>query len=172
MPHILLIGASGRTGLSTLTESLSRSHRITALIRRPDSIKARDGLSIVTGTPEKKADIIRAFDSAPASDPIRVVISTLNNGRTSDNPWAKTTAPSNFMETCAQNCIAVMRERGCKKIVWLGTNGVGDSRQNTPWFFNLIGRRDSRRPRRHGFCLQKANSSTRSRPLESQDYVR
>ena len=140
MTRILLIGASGRTGLLALAEALSRSHTVTALVRRPDSIKPQPGLSIMTGTPEQKADIAKAFDSAPASDPIRAVISTLNNGRTSDLPWAKTTAPPNFMENCARNCISVMQERGCKKIVWLGTNGVGESRKEAPWFFKLIGK--------------------------------
>ena len=139
MTRILLLGASGRTGLLTLTEALSRNHTITALVRRPESIKPQDGVFILTGTPENQPDIAKAFDSAPASDPIRVVVSTLNSGRTSDFPWAKTTCPPKFLSDCARNAIAVMGERGCKKVVWLGTNGVGSSRAATPWFFNFIG---------------------------------
>jgi len=136
--RVLLLGASGRTGKLTITEALSRNHSVTALVRRPDSLASQPNLSIVTGTPLNAADIKAAFKSAPPSDPIKAVISTLNSGRTSDNPWAKTTAPPSFMADCTKNALGVMREYGVKKMVVLGTNGVGSSRVNSGWFFNTI----------------------------------
>ena len=42
------------------------------------------------------------------------------------------------MADSVRNTLAVMKEYGVKKIVVLGTNGVGSSRANSGWFFNWI----------------------------------
>lgn len=133
-----LLGGNGRTGSLALTEALSRNHTVTALVRRPDALLPQPNLSIITGTPLNQTDISKAFANAPRSDPIRAVISTLNTGRTSDNPWAKTTSPPTLMADSVRNTLAVMREHGVKKMVVLGTNGVGSSRANSGWFFNWV----------------------------------
>lgn len=136
--RIFLLGANGRTGSLVLTEALSRGHTVTALVRRPDSLSAQTGLEIIAGTPLAQADISNAFASAPNSDAVGAVICTLNNGRTSDNPWAATTAPKDFMADSVRNTLAVMRENGVKKIVVLGTRGVGSSRANSPWIVRMV----------------------------------
>lgn len=136
--RIFLLGASGRTGSLVLAEALSRGHTVTALVRRPDSLSAQTGLEIIAGTPLNQADISTAFASTPESDTVGAVICALNNGRTSDNPWAATTAPKNFMADSVKNTLAVMREHGVKKIVVLGTRGVGSSRANFPWIMRIV----------------------------------
>ena len=136
--RILLLGASGRTGSLALAEALARNHTVTAIVRRPDALTPQPNLSIITGTPLNHADISKAFANAPKSDPIRAVISTLNTARTSDNPWAKTTSPPDLMAGSVRNTLAVMREHGVKKIVVLGTTGIGSSRTSSAWFFNWI----------------------------------
>lgn len=136
--RILILGGSGRTGSLAIAEALARNHSVTALIRRPDALTPQPSLSIVAGTPFNPADVSKAFDNAPRSDPIRAVISTLNTGRTGDNPWAKTTSPPDLMVASVRNTLGAMKEHGVKKIVVLGTNGVGSSRANGGWFFNWI----------------------------------
>ncbi len=136
--RILILGGSGRTGSLALAEALARNHTVTAIVRRPDALAPQPSLSIITGTPLNRADISKAFADAPRSDPIRAVISTLNTGRTSDNPWAQTTSPPSLMADSVRNALAVMREHGVKKMVVLGTNGVGSSRANSGWFFNWV----------------------------------
>ena len=42
------------------------------------------------------------------------------------------------MADSVRNTLAVMREYGVKKIVVLGTNGVGSSRASSGWFFNWV----------------------------------
>ena len=42
------------------------------------------------------------------------------------------------MADSVRNTLAVMREYGVKKMVVLGTNGVGSSRVNSGWFFNWV----------------------------------
>lgn len=136
--RILLLGANGRTGSLVLSEALSRQYTVTALVRRPDALSPQNNLSIVTGTPLSQPDVEKALASAPPSDPIRAVVSTINNGRKSDNPWAKTTAPADFMAASARNAVAVMKQHDVKKIVALGTVGVGNSRANSGRFFNWV----------------------------------
>ncbi len=136
--RILILGGSGRTGFLALAEALARNHTVTAIIRRPDALAPQPNLSVITGTPLNHADISKAFADAPRSDPIRAVVSTLNTGRTSDNPWAKTTSPPSLMADSVRNALAVMREHGVKKMVVLGTNGIGSSRANSGWFFNWV----------------------------------
>lgn len=136
--RILLLGANGRTGSHVISEALSREHTVTALVRRPDALSPQSNLTIVTGTPLSTSDMAKAFASAPAADPIKAVVSTLNTGRTSDNPWAKTTAPDDMMATSVRNALVEMKKNGAEKIVVLGTTGVGSSRANSAWFFNWI----------------------------------
>jgi len=136
--RVLLLGANGRTGSQVLSEALSRNHTVTALVRKPDTLSAQPNVSIISGTPLSQADIETAFAAAPKSDPIKAVISTLNNGRTSDNPWAQTTAPNDLMANSVRNALAVMREHDVKKMVVLGTKGVGSSRANAGWLFNMV----------------------------------
>lgn len=136
--RILILGGSGRTGSLAIAEALARNHSVTALIRRPDALPPQPSLSIITGTPLNHADVSKAFANAPKSDPIKAVISTLNTGRTSDSPWAKITSSPNLMADSVRNTLAVMKEYGVKKIVVLGTNGVGSSREYSGWFFNWI----------------------------------
>ena len=136
--RILVLGGSGRTGSLALAEALTRNHTVTALVRRADALPSQPNLSIVTGTPLNRADISKSFATAPKSDPIRAVISTLNTARTSDNPWAKTTSPPTLMADSVRNTLAVMKEYGVKKIVVLGTNGVGSSRASSGWLFNWL----------------------------------
>ena len=136
--RVLLLGANGRTGSLVLSEAISRNHSVTALVRRADALSSQPNLSIITGTPLSQGDIKKAFATAPKDDPIKAVISTLNTSRTSDNPWAKPTSPDNLMTDSAKNSLEIMREYGVKKMVVLGTNGVGSSRANSGWFFNFI----------------------------------
>lgn len=136
--RILLLGATGRTGSLALAEAVARNHSVMAIIRRPDALAPQPNISIITGTPLNHADISKAFADAPKSDPIRAVISTLNTARTSDNPWAKTTSPPGLMVDSVRNTLAVMKEYGVKKIVVLGTTGIGSSRASSGWLFQWV----------------------------------
>lgn len=136
--RILILGANGRTGSLVLAEALTRGYTITALVRQPESLSAQTGLEIIAGTPHSQEDVSKAFALAPKSDAIGAVICALNNGRTSDNPWAATTAPKSFVADCVTNTLAVMREYGVKKMVVLGTRVMGSSRANSPWIMRKV----------------------------------
>jgi uncharacterized protein len=47
--HIVLYGATGQSGSRILTELLTRSHRVTAVVRNPAKLSAHPGLTVVQG---------------------------------------------------------------------------------------------------------------------------
>lgn len=65
MARIALIGASGNIGSCILNEALSRGHTVTGIVRNPEKLTARTGLSIAKGdlaTPASLADVVRGAD--------------------------------------------------------------------------------------------------------------
>lgn len=72
--NIALIGATGFVGSAVLTELLSRGHRVTALVRDPKKLPARDGLRPVV------ADVLDSDQVARAVAGHDAVISSYNPG--------------------------------------------------------------------------------------------
>jgi putative NADH-flavin reductase len=149
--HILLLGASGRTGREIISVALSRGHKITALIRDPSSLTPQDGLTIITGSPLNEADIKNAItastfytpfsgltsnstSSAPSTAPDAVIVA-LASTRESDSPFAKPVSPPRLMTDAHINAISAMEKAGIKRIITVSAWGVGDS--NASVFFPL-----------------------------------
>ena len=129
-------------------------HTVTALLRDPASLQAKNGLTVVKGsdphttsinvlakqllgTPLNKSDVDNAFDATP-SDPPTAVIITLSSTRTSDNPWAAPLAPPRMMADSNAKVVAAMKERGLRKIVTLQALGVGESWPNLIFIMRWI----------------------------------
>ncbi|KAF7886172.1 hypothetical protein EAF00_010275 [Botryotinia globosa] len=123
--QLFVIGGSGRTGKMVIEEALLRGHDVTALVRDPSSMEAKDGLKIFKGTPLNKADIKAAFEAS--TNIPSVVIVTLSAPRTSDSPFAASISPPRLMADSNANIIAVMKEFDVRKIVVMQAFGVGDS---------------------------------------------
>lgn len=120
--RILLLGATGRTGRLSLEYALSQGMEVSALVRNAAAITARsDRLTVIEGSPMNADDVRNAIEGCEA------VVSTLNNNRTSDNPWARRLSPSLFMTQSIRTCLAAMKERGMRRIVVLSSVGVNDS---------------------------------------------
>jgi putative NADH-flavin reductase len=49
--NIFLLGATGRTGRLVMDQALSRNHGVTAIIRKPGTIRSRGCSSIIVGDP-------------------------------------------------------------------------------------------------------------------------
>lgn len=126
--HLLIIGASGRTGQLIINEALSRSHQITALVRKSASLEPRKNLTVVEGTPLNTDDLDKAFTADKSSTPTAVVVA-LNARRTSDSPFAAPSpdTPPRMMADSVANVIGAMKKYGAKKIVILSAVGVGSS---------------------------------------------
>jgi len=130
--HFLLLGASGRTGQHVVTELLSHGHTAVALVRPSSSLKARPGLTIVTGSPLSKLDISSTILAAsPLS--VSAAIVTLNTIRKSDSPFAAQLSPPRFLADSCANLCEVLELAGIYRVVVMSTAGVGDSWGNLPW---------------------------------------
>ncbi|MEV0233991.1 NAD(P)H-binding protein [Nonomuraea sp. NPDC050786] len=120
MSNLLVFGGSGRTGAHVLKYAAQRGHRVRALVRNPDKVQTPAGVELIQGTPANIDDIRRAAEGTEG------VISVLNNGRASDNPWAKPVSPPMFMTDAARHTLTVMGEQGIRRIVLTSTQGAGD----------------------------------------------
>lgn len=129
----LLLGATGRTGRLVLEEALAQGHQVVALVRRPDALASQHpALTVVGGDPSSAADVQRAMTGCDA------VISTLNNNRTSDSPFAKPVSPPGFMSGVMRHVIMSMKAQGVRRIAILSAAGAGDSFGDMPWIFRLL----------------------------------
>ncbi|MGA7093495.1 MAG: NAD(P)H-binding protein [Candidatus Cybelea sp.] len=130
---LLLLGATGRTGRWVLEYALAAGHDVVALVRTPEKILAHSTqLSIVRGTPESAGDVLAAICGSEA------VISTLNNNRESDLPWARPLSPPMLMTRSIANAVSAMRSNDVRRIVTLSALGVGDSFVYAPAITRLL----------------------------------
>jgi putative NADH-flavin reductase len=107
---IALLGATGFVGSALLKEALDRGHTVTAIVRHPDKLEARDGLIARAG------DI---YDSAALADLLRgqeAVISAFNPG------WKN---PQLYDEQVRGTTaiIAALKAAGVKRVLWVGGAG-------------------------------------------------
>lgn len=132
---LLILGATGRTGVHILEQAISRGYEVNVLVRNPGKINiSSEKLTIFDGTPENREDVRRAMIGCDA------VIVALNILRTSDNPWAKIVSPTNLISTSIKNVITCMKELEVSRIVTLSAQGAGDSFPENPailkWIIN------------------------------------
>ena len=135
MPHLILLGATGRTGRLAVDYALAEGHTLTALVREPAKLEARPGLTLVTGTPEREADIEHAFAVAVPADG---VVIALNNVRTSDMPWARQISPPRFMADAVRYTTDAMNRHGVERIAVISAFGVGDSLTVMPSYLRWL----------------------------------
>lgn len=128
---LLLLGATGRTGRHILERGLSRGHLVVALARNPGDLSARDGLTIMPGTP------LNAECLAAAAQGCDAILVALNNPRRSDAPWSKPLTTERILTKVAENIAAL----GDPRVVFLSAAGVGDSFEAMPWLMRLLIRR-------------------------------
>lgn len=134
MSHkILLLGATGRTGRLVIEEALAQGHQVVALVRRPEALALQtSGLAVIGGNPSSADDVRRALQGCDA------VISTLNNNRASDAPWAKPVSPPGFMSGVMRHVVAAMQAQQVRRLAVLTAAGAGDSFADVPWLFRVL----------------------------------
>jgi putative NADH-flavin reductase len=137
---LLALGATGRTGRFVVQYALDSGYDVVALVRNPAKIAASSSkLSIITGTPENAGDVEAAIKGCDA------VISTLDNNRSSDLPWAKPVSPPAFMKQSISHTVNAMRTRGIRRIVVVSALGAGDSFPYAPFITRVLARRTNLR---------------------------
>ena len=103
--RLFLVGATGKTGLALIDQALARGHRVTAFVRSPLKLVAREGLAIVKGDPLDAGDLGGAL---PGHD---AVLSALGP----PGPFATTIAADG-----ARAMVAAMRATSLRRLLVVG----------------------------------------------------
>ena len=129
--HVLILGASGRTGRLAVSAALQHGHTVTALVR--DSSKttfdSQSGLTIVQGNPRDLPSIEKAF----STQRVDAVIITLAVPREADSPFAKPVGEPYLIRDSVQNVITTMKKHGTQRLVVLSAFGAKESFGNMAW---------------------------------------
>ena len=59
--RLFILGATGGTGRQLIDQALARGHQVTAFVRSPEKLKAREGLSVQQGDPRDAAGLTAAL---------------------------------------------------------------------------------------------------------------
>ena len=134
--NILVIGANGATGRLATAELAARGHRVTAFVRRPDSM--RDALP--AGARLAVGDVMKpkTLDAAIAGQDAVVVILGIN-----ENPFlvrlrGTSATPMRVRSEGTQNVIEAMKRQGVRRLVVQTTYGVSDTRAGLSLGWRLI----------------------------------
>lgn len=103
---LLVIGATGHTGMQIVDLALARSHEVTAFVRSPKTIQRGDpGLTVVEGDPRSVDQVARQL---PGHD---AVLSALGV-----RP-PRAFRPHALVEECATSTVAAMAQAGVDRLV-------------------------------------------------------
>lgn len=153
LPHIFLIGSTGRTGRLLTNEALSRGYTVTALARDPKFLptSANSNLTVVKGTPTSSSDLLSALQQSLDTAQGRqiVIISTLGQTRASGSPFSKPTSPPLFMSQsiaalfAATKKLPISSRSRLRKVVIMSMFGAGNSFKNLHFLMRPIMRYSS-----------------------------
>lgn len=118
--NILVFGATGPTGQQVVKQALGKGLEVTAFVRRPEALPIADQrLRIVVGdATQDEAQVAEAVSGQEA------VVSALGRG---------SSFRSDLLFSRSVRCIVPAMERaGVRRLVWLSSFGVGESRRDAP----------------------------------------
>lgn len=107
---VAILGATGFVGSALLKEALDRGHIVTAIVRQPEKLEKREGLTVKVGD---------VYDTASLPALIRgndAVISAFNPG------WKDPNLYDDQVRGTA-SIIAAIKEAGIKRVLWVGGAG-------------------------------------------------
>ncbi len=127
--HILLLGATGRTGKWVLQHAIDQGHQVHCLARKASRISAHPQLKVFEGDVRSKEDLSKAITGCSH------VISVLNVSRRSDFPWAPLRTPPTLMSDTMRTLLPLAETASIQRILLCSAWGVSETKQDIPnWF--------------------------------------
>lgn len=118
--NVLIFGATGATGQQIVRQALSRGHRVSAFVRRPEAL-GNDQVQIVIG------DILRDKSRIGAAlHGQDLVISALGRG--------KSLRPDHLISRSMEAIVPQMQQAGVRRMILMSAFGVGESLRDAPLF--------------------------------------
>ncbi len=107
---VALLGATGFVGSALLKEALDRGHTVTAIVRHPEQLAARESLSAKAGDVYDTSSLVTLIQSNDA------LISAFNPG------WKNPSLYADQVRGTA-SIIAAVKQAGIKRVLWVGGAG-------------------------------------------------
>ena len=131
--HILILGATGRTGRILVNEALKRGHRVNVLVGHKGSLSMNHNLvNAYEGTP------LNIFTLAESMAGCDAVLSTLNISRISDFPWSKLRTSKDFLSASMQKILEASQKEHVKRIIITTAWGVAETKSDIPFWFRWL----------------------------------
>ncbi len=115
---LLLFGATGGTGQALLSQALEQGHAVTAFVRKPAALAARDGLTVVQGELTDAAGVQAVVAGQDA------VLSALGGRGDQSTPISEGT----------KVIVDAMGKASVRRLIYVTSFGVGDSLEQMGWF--------------------------------------
>jgi putative NADH-flavin reductase len=115
---ILVLGATGPSGLQFVQQALEQKHEVTAFVRNPAKLPSAPNLRVIKG---ELSDATQLQEALKGQD---LVVSALGIGQNFK--------PNGFMTKTANTLIPLMEKVGPKRLIWLSAFGVGEYKKEAP----------------------------------------
>jgi putative NADH-flavin reductase len=128
MKRLLILGATGGTGLHVVSQALDAGNEVTAYVRHPAKLQVKhERLRVVVGP---IADDAMPFREAMSGQ--QAVISTLGRGLSLQS--------EHVIERCVPPMLAAMKAGGVGRLIFTSAIGVGDAYAEAPLLSKLVAR--------------------------------
>lgn len=122
---ILIIGASGKTGIELVKQGLERGHEVTALVRNPGKFKlSSPSLKVIQGDVLVQESLNQAVNGQDA------ILSALGHKRF--------VIPSKILSEGTQNIIRAMDQNKVRRLICITSLGINDSRFKLGLYYTLF----------------------------------
>jgi uncharacterized protein YbjT (DUF2867 family) len=122
---ILVLGATGATGRSIVTQALARGHDVAALVRSPDKASGLKGAELIVGDARDETALRRAIKGRD------VVVSALG---TPASPIREVT----LLSTATRVLVGAMKAEHVSRLVCITGLGAGDSAGHGGFLFDNV----------------------------------
>lgn len=124
--NLLVLGATGPTGLHIVTQALEQGHRVTAFVRNPAKLTlVHPALRVVKGSmPQDAQALAKALSGQDA------VISALGLGNA--------LRAHGLQKRSMQVLVPAMEQLGVRRLITVSANGVGDSHAHSPLLSRIM----------------------------------
>jgi uncharacterized protein YbjT (DUF2867 family) len=122
---ILVLGATGGTGRSIVTQALARGHDVAALVRSPEKASSLKGATLIVGDARDKTALRQALEGRNA------VVSALG---TPASPIREVT----FLSTATHVLVGAMKAEHVSRLVCITGLGAGDSVGHGGFLFDNV----------------------------------